>query len=340
MQVSSAPFSLPTAHIGGAFPKRPRESKSCLLLCIQKVMDFCVLIWHVITFGYFRSNKRERSLHDVGYEGFHRESSEAFSLIGAGRGFSEAEEIGVCLDQKLEPERPFMEFFKEVPSYQGAFRAKWLFSNELEQSQTLDWLQSKRAYGDTLIGTGCFFTLNAFSIRPEQVNHLVVIDISLGVLDFWNDIKAIALRSNSREEAIEEIIAKFEIDRSKCLEERTWLSSDAQFLKVKRLFQENKFAFVRANFTDVTSLQRVGDALKSASVTIDTIYESNIGSCSFAPTPVRYGGYGLSMIVQRSLVKAALRSEEEISFLEIYADGGSMNAVKQERYVRVFRNSE
>ena len=72
----------------------------------------------------------------------------------------------------------FSALFHDVPQYERKIQARFLLSNEDRQEITLNWLKEQEVFGDTFIGTGCLFSLDAFSIRPKEVNHLLILDIS------------------------------------------------------------------------------------------------------------------------------------------------------------------
>jgi hypothetical protein len=258
------------------------------------VVNLCIQIWHLITFNCFKSNKI-----------------------------------------------PFSKAFEAVPISEAKWNPCWLLSNELEQSQTINWLKSTKIYGDTFIGTGCFFTLNAFSSRPEQVDHLVVIDISSKVADFWKKIKKIVLNASDREGAIENTMNEFGLKREDCLKDESCLSTEEQFLKVKKLFRENKFALLLADFSNNDTLEKIGLSLKKNSRSIDTIYESNIGSFTLIAKSDPANGYfkklGGCLILRNKvhnfLVRNSKDNMKEVSFLEIYVEGGLNRSEPQKRFI-------
>ena len=231
----------------------------------------------------------------------------------------------------------FSELFSDIPPPAQPLGCFWLFSNENNQDKTLQELEQRPAHGNIFIGTGCAFSLDAFSVRGqanasnrEVVDHLIIMDISPQVQTFWATIGKIVKESESRIEALEKLKIAFPNHPvSNCALGRGWLATDAQFERVKRVFIDNKFAFILSDITNAETLKQIGARLQRSRCTVDTIYESNIAS--FARS------YNLSMLLQTYIVKPTLTSSSDRKYFSIFAEGGGCSPADQrlvEHYVK------
>ena len=219
------------------------------------------------------------------------------------------------------------DLFSEVPRTSRNIDRLWIISNEKYQEETLAFLSDKEAVGDTFIGTGCLFSLSAFLQRAPKVEYLMIVDVNPLVEAFWADIKKIFSHSPNCIEARRKVVEKFvhtpeHIDlnkispnihlNSKC----SWLNYEHQFLRVKKLFAEKKFVFLKANFTDLNVLESIGTSLKRGGRKIDTVYTSNIGAYCFEETG---GWFYYNKGIQNFLVKPSGQQK----FFQLYAIGGA-----------------
>ncbi len=211
----------------------------------------------------------------------------------------------------------FSSLFEAIPRVHQEFDRRWEFSNETKQEETIRALRRDPAYGDTFIGTGCFFSLNAFAIRPARVDHLVIIDINSKVEDFWASIQRVLLNATNCEQAIieaEKFLSPSSLPQLRS--EASPFSTREKFTKVKKMFQEGKFAFLSADFVNAPTLRSIGTVLKESSRSIDTIYVSNIGDCQRAVTR---GWFHYNNFVKQSLIST---SQKQGNYLSVYAIGG------------------
>lgn len=220
----------------------------------------------------------------------------------------------------------------------------YLYTNERDVDKTMNFLKQERVYGDTFIGVACTMTLNAFSIRPDSVDHLIALDITKGTEHFWREIQAIVSESKTKDEALKVFLTKFKdygAERKRSLSEKSFLTTDSQFEKVKKMFLDGKFVFLRCDLTDEESLSQIGQALKSRGRSVDGVYQSNIGDCSFAILKKRLGATGLADKIREYLVRDSLADEtDEKSYISIFADGGRNSSTNQQTAIVTVNSSE
>jgi hypothetical protein len=268
----------------------------------------------------------------------HLDRSAIFNSPESVEGFrstlSEAE--GVSAGEGPKPS--FSDYLSLVPEFPRRMTQRFLKSNEVGQERTLNWLRGQEVFGDTFVGTGCLFSLDAFSKRPKAVSNLLILDISSKVKEFWDSVDEIVKTSDHREVAMLKMVEKFpKLDRDYLEGEGRWLSTDEQFLKVKDLFSSASFSFHYADFHCPYTLNKLGEALKLASRRIDTIYESNIGLANFANSG-KFGGEGLAKLVKDTLVANLVYEDLEKKYLEIYAAKDSGGDLTQHCFIRTFEN--
>lgn len=171
--------------------------------------------------------------------------------------------------------------------------------------------------GNTMLATSSLFALDLFAIRemgresPDQVVNLVVVDRSQRVEHFWQEVAKTIRASQCRNEAIEKIQSLVDNHKAvyfsgsmtsspKAQCQRTikafqdeiargvsWLAEDSRFLKVKKLFEQNRFAFLRLDFCDRQAMQSLAKTLATHKLTLDTIYLSNAYEYTIISEPIK-----------------------------------------------------
>lgn len=148
------------------------------------------------------------------------------------------------------------------------------------------------------------FGLNLASVRNDtesdaQVDYLLSVDRSSVLGLFWDRLKEIVQKSQ-REETIRTIhefilnnAAAFFPKECACCRNKyaqmyirgneneiqkgtSWLSNDKRYERIQKIFNANRFAFVRADLYDPNVMERISDTLKSKTLTLDGIYLSNV----------------------------------------------------------------
>lgn len=203
--------------------------------------------------------------------------------------------------------------FSHIPLCEGkdSWRYRvFLHSNEDCQEDTLKTLSEKVVTGNTAIGVSGFFLLNAVAARSAAgsltIENIVLIDCSLRVEHFWKEMERIIRLSSARGELIDQVegllydesvryfsgnpdmdtaalaksgIRHLEVDVASGL---SWLSTDENFEKIKKIFDANKFVFLRMDLKDASSVGRLCEVLKDHSFTVDMLYASNVTDLRYA----------------------------------------------------------
>jgi hypothetical protein len=198
--------------------------------------------------------------------------------------------------------------FSSVPpcaSYNDANHTVFLTTNEEGQEKTLNTLARHPVNGNTMIGVSGFFTLNAASVRgtrsgtAQEIDYVIILDRSDKVALFWQDMSSLIQNKGSREQtllAIQELILREHsryfldskgnpfsnaVSRCSMLNQEignsiSWLSSDAQYARIKRIFDTHHFAFIKIDLCDLTAMRVFSEILKQNNLTVDTAYLSNV----------------------------------------------------------------
>lgn len=184
----------------------------------------------------------------------------------------------------------------------------FLVTNEYGQSSTLDKLKRHPTNGDTMIGVSGFFTLNAASIRAttsekpsKGIKYLVLVDRSKRVNDFWISMQNIIADSSDRIKALNEIKSLLMMKRDiyytrsspsqsssfssasyyiHQLEEevrsgKSWLSTNEQYGKIKRIFDAGHFTFKRLNLCNKDAMDEIATIMEENQMSLDSLYLSN-----------------------------------------------------------------
>ncbi|MFT4553825.1 MAG: hypothetical protein ACI9S8_002467 [Chlamydiales bacterium] len=180
----------------------------------------------------------------------------------------------------------------------------FLVTNEYEQSSTLEKLKWDKLNGDTIIGVSGFFTLNATSARAtkldssiSEIKYLIMLDCSSRVNDFWSNMQKIIARSEDRVIALENIKSLL-VDRKnlyygqnssalnfaktyiQSLERevwrgQSWLSTDEQYAKIKKIFDSGHFTFLRLNLCNQEAMDQIATIIGEKNMSLDCLYLSN-----------------------------------------------------------------
>jgi hypothetical protein len=145
----------------------------------------------------------------------------------------------------------------------------------------------------------------------DQVINLIVIDRSRRVEHFWQEMTKIIRSSHTQKEVIDKIqsllktqkefyfsgdsIISVETSYKNALVDLqgditraiSWLVEEPRFLKVKKLFEQNRFAFLRLDFCDPVSMERLSKTLAEHKLTVDTIYLSNVYEYTIIARPIQ-----------------------------------------------------
>lgn len=197
----------------------------------------------------------------------------------------------------------------------GIGHALFFITNEHGQEATLNKLKKLpiEENRNTLLGVSGFYLLNVAAVRGEdfpqvnlqgrQIEHVVITDCSLIVEHFWEKITEVMCNPIDRKlvcEKIRNIISEnaliyfpanysqepFDLDEAvsdqlrglnlEILSGVSWLSSDAKFSRIAKIFQEKKFHFIRLDLADTESVATLIENMKLNDMNLDTVYLSNV----------------------------------------------------------------
>lgn len=197
--------------------------------------------------------------------------------------------------------------FPEIPldQFDDYLHRPLVASNELCQAKVLDTLKKTKIVGNTAIGVGTFFILNAVAVTPT-IERIFVFDRSPRVTHFWEKAIEIIKRSKTRFDVILAIEALLKKESTRYFEEWgmkdsidatakgeceafqaniaegiSWLSHDEKFNRIKEIFHRNCFVFARVDLFNVISMCRFKRLLEENNLTLGLAYLSNISQfCS------------------------------------------------------------
>lgn len=189
--------------------------------------------------------------------------------------------------------------------YEGDNGSVFVTTNESRQDISIRELSTKElsSSGDTFIGVSGLSALNlaaARAISQKNMKHIVMVDCSERVQNFWISMRTIITESHTAQEAlskIENLIdeKKFEYFPNACQccggpstvaeeykrdlreEVRTgisWLSDEKRFQKIKNIFKNNRFDFFKLNLCKPKTMTKLLQHMKGKK--LDSIYLSNI----------------------------------------------------------------
>ncbi len=180
----------------------------------------------------------------------------------------------------------------------------FVITNERDQEQTLETLSTIPSMGNVMLGTSCFFNLNAYVKRVQKQNqpyYLIILDRGSRVKNFWNKVEEVVTTSENRHDATDKIK---ELIHQNCelyfsgyppegtpesishsYQERlqkeidndiSWLSTDQSFEIVKSMMEEKRFLFKCVNLFNDKQVQNVQNIMKANNLAIDVLYLSNV----------------------------------------------------------------
>lgn len=200
---------------------------------------------------------------------------------------------------------------RALPSYETRHNTihdrVFLTTNESLQTKTLGILKRQPVNGNTLIGVSGFFTLNIASVRGIEsetslfdIDTIIIVDRAPCVEYFWSMAKDIILSSHTAAETARkiELVIIFNADRffakssphpprdhavldiealrGEIASSTSWLSTDAKFAKIKRIFKNDRFIFKRMDLLEPKTFHDMATVLKAQGCVVDTLYISNV----------------------------------------------------------------
>ena len=188
----------------------------------------------------------------------------------------------------------------------------FLTTNEYNQSSTLEFLKTAPRTGNTFIGPSGFCLLNMAAIRltnpsaQEGKDTIIIADISKNMEHFWKQASAIIKDAPSPESVLKSIedllnsnansyynnecglfgskteneIVKEEIQalKEEIKNKESWLSDDARFKAIQKVFKNNRFVFTRADLCSTELKNELASFLLKEKLKVDLFYVSNISS--------------------------------------------------------------
>lgn len=142
------------------------------------------------------------------------------------------------------------------------------------------------------IGFSCWHNFDLIVAR--QSCGAIVADISDCVFEFYSETKKCVIRAENRESFVNDMLNSFKDDRYQrkyCREklsfyidqlekelfrEESWLSTDEGFNFIKDLYQNNRIVHLRLDIVDTESFFKIKVFLDENSLSLDTLYVTNI----------------------------------------------------------------
>lgn len=194
-----------------------------------------------------------------------------------------------------------------IPKPSEVFNSQlFIQTNEEGVANTLKIFKQQPISGNTILGVGCFFTLDIASIRGDEcktnndsIRNIIILSQGGREESFWNDASKIIKETDTRLEVISKIkellkenasryfdtifdnvepIAQEECERlDHAIDEGiSWLSNDTRFAKIKRIFDENKFIFQSADLFSANAMKMLNKEIKKEGIVLDTVYLSTM----------------------------------------------------------------
>jgi hypothetical protein len=183
-------------------------------------------------------------------------------------------------------------------------------TNEFGQENTLEKLSCKHIAGNTAIGVGGFFILNAVASfgsktrSTERIQNIVIIDCSECVQVFWQNMKVILAAAQNRTEAKVRILEDFknsqleywlpskktpsELSKKYSYKLRreidigiSFLSTEERFQLIHQIAANGNLECVRINLFDPMPVRQMQENLKATGRTIGLVYVSNVSEFAF-----------------------------------------------------------
>lgn len=180
--------------------------------------------------------------------------------------------------------------------------APYICTNECNRAVTLERIPTLIPTGNVLLGTSCFFNLNAYVKRvksSQQPYYLIILDSSKNVKDFWNEVVQIVLSSADRDTAHSKIIKLIEKKKNvyypkfgedpnnydvfyinllqdEINKKQSWLSDEESYLSIKKMMEENRFLFKCVDLFDQAKIESIRTIMNAHNLAIDILYISNL----------------------------------------------------------------
>lgn len=203
---------------------------------------------------------------------------------------------------------PFKKSFKHIWASPFFDEKLYITTNEMKQRETLALLSFLPLVPDSrkpaMVAFSSFCGLNLAAVR--NIKFIIMIDRSVRVKRFWEEMEKIIVRVSNNEEAIREIVTTLtekstnfwpdcpcgndncqktskEIAKDRLLKLKfevmngeSWLSSQEKFAKIKSIFDKGNFIFKRIDFFDFNKIRVLSKTVKKLGLTLDLFYLSNI----------------------------------------------------------------
>lgn len=201
--------------------------------------------------------------------------------------------------------------FSSIPipetNYDDYLHRPLVVTNEDSCFETLKIMSKRPVIYETILGVGCFFTLDVASLqgtksidKSRSIKHIIIFDRGYRVEHFWQNAEKIIKESENRLEVIEKIKALLKTHANYYFKEYrnsdspeqeaanecavfdtaiekhySWLSDDIRFEKIKNIFINNCFYFGRVDLFRKLSLDWFKEAMNANK--LDAAYLSNLG---------------------------------------------------------------
>jgi hypothetical protein len=172
----------------------------------------------------------------------------------------------------------------------------YVFCNETGQTETLDFLAKHCKPSEKTAHIGFAFGFNFDIISMTKPSCAIICDIDKHLETVFKIFFACLNRSPSRKEFIpnlketltpflkevyglstdEDVFRICNVD-AECAREKSWLSSDDQFITIKNLIAEGKILFQNLDMTDpFGKFGAIAEWMKKRDLKVSTLYASNI----------------------------------------------------------------
>jgi len=231
--------------------------------------------------------------------------SNLFNRESFGFAYEALNSIHGALSNKLvemPKNEPFKSTFEQLHTaherWDQAFDNVFVVTNELHSEKVLESMKERLITGNTGIYTSGLFSLDLAAAERAHssgdLENIIVIDRASNVRDFWSETEKIIRDNDNKDNAfqkIKELITKnknryfptsgLTADHTSSLAAKintgmSFLSTDEKYKKIRDIFCNDRFAFIQLDLCDQDSTKRLGELLVARSLTIDTLYVSNI----------------------------------------------------------------
>jgi hypothetical protein len=175
----------------------------------------------------------------------------------------------------------------QIPKDGFTETSTFIVTNEHSASDYLIEESEEQCEGTLFIGTS---GLSALDLVTPSIDHILMVDISSRVKDFWRAIEPIIRASTDREDCASKLIERFINDyrdngeQSSFLEfiqqDRIipvrWLMDDRSFKVIWEIVKNRRFAFLQADFTNPKACKEIRNVLDRYELINRITYLSNI----------------------------------------------------------------